>query len=68
MESKHTVHACCGDRQQVGLPMHSEMAGCCGVSRRFMTTTERAKALQAYRTELTKELAGLEERLAELKA
>lgn len=46
---------------------HSE--DCCSSSfeRRFYTAQEEREELEAYRDELKKELAGLEERLSQLK-
>ena len=41
---------------------------CCGpFERRFATAGERREKLETYREELKKELAGVEERLEELK-
>ncbi len=41
---------------------------CCGTfARRFVTSGERREKLESYRDELKKELAGVEERLEELK-
>jgi len=41
---------------------------CCGpFARRFATTGERREKLEEYKDELKKELAGVEERLEELK-
>ena len=41
---------------------------CCGpFARRFVTASERREKLESYRDELKKELAGVEERLEDLK-
>jgi len=43
-------------------------AGCCGVfGRRFYSTAEKIESLVEYRDELEKELAGVKEKIAELK-
>lgn len=46
--------------------------GCCGCGcapafRRFFSSKEEAECLEAYKDQLEKELAGVEERLEELK-
>lgn len=67
MEARHLVRACCCGEADSALTAQSLAGSCCGVSRRFATKAEQREALEAYRTDLKKELAGLEERLAELK-
>ncbi len=41
--------------------------GCAGSFRRFYSSQEELECLEAYRDELVKELAGVDERLSELK-
>ena len=61
--------------QSAKAPMHKGMAGCtcgcctCGPSfRRFFSSQEQTECLEAYQDQLTKELAGVEERIKELKS
>ncbi len=64
MEHARAIHGCCGDAHDV----HAALAHtCCGLSRRFITKEERRESLDAYKEQLTKELAGVEERLEELR-
>ena len=63
MKRIHMVHGCC-DGETVSAAGHR---GCCSMTRRFVSKEERREALEAYRTELKKELTGVEERLDELK-
>jgi len=65
MEVKHIVHACCCGTEPA-MPLHADSSSCCRVPRHFVTQAERREALEAYRAQLEKELAGLEERLSGL--
>lgn len=53
-----------------GIGSHlASLGGCCcnGFPRRFYTAKEEQEALEAYRDELKKELAGVEEHLNQIK-
>ena len=62
--------------QSKGIPNNTGMSGCtcgccgcgCGTSfRRFFSSEEKEECLETYRNQLKKELAGVEERIKELK-
>jgi hypothetical protein len=63
MEHARVIHGCCGEAHSVEA---TAVHACCGMSRRFVTKEERRESLAAYKDQLSKELAGVEERLAEL--
>lgn len=58
-----------GSRHIRGMSCSCGCCGCgCGSSfRRFFSSKEEQECLEAYRDELRKELAGVEERIEELK-
>jgi len=60
---------CCECEPGVGAGAMARSSACgCGPSfRRFYSTEEEQRRLEAYREELQQELAGVEERLSELK-
>ena len=62
MRAHHVVHCCCEGEAT----SHAAFGACCTVPRHFRSKEERREALEAYRTQLKSELAGLEERLEEL--
>ena len=62
MRAHHVVHCCC-EGEDTG---HAAFGSCCCVPRHFRSKQERREALEAYRTQLKSELAGLEERLEDL--
>lgn len=54
-------------------PLQGCTCGCCGCGcgpsfRRFISSEEERECLKTYRDQLKKELAGVEERIKELKA
>ena len=57
------IDGCCGEG---GTHHHTPLDACCGFQRHFTTKAERREALEAYRSQLQQELAGVEERLSEL--
>jgi hypothetical protein len=59
------VGGCCGGAE-AGIPVLGELGACCGMTRQFLTKEERRKALEEYRDELKKELAGLEEHIKDM--
>ena len=69
METVHAVHGCCGNEASA----HEAAAdsccasSCCGPTRHFITKEERREALEAYKDQLKKELAGIEEHLQDMK-
>ena len=63
MKAMHNSDDCCGH----GHGGHTRKHSCCGFTRRYITEDERREALEGYRDQLKLELAGVEERLEELK-
>ena len=66
MKAMHISHDCCGHGQETHAG-HARQQGCCGFTRQHITKDERREALEGYRDQLKLELAGVEERLEELK-
>ena len=62
MRAHHVAHCCCTSEDT----SHAALGASCTVPRHFRSKEERREALEAYRTQLKSELAGLEERLEEL--
>ena len=63
MRAHHVVHCCC---EGEGTGHAAFFSSCCTMPRHFKSKEERREALEAYRTQLKNELAGLEERLKDL--
>jgi hypothetical protein len=60
---------CCESSRHVAARASTCGCGCCGAgtfARRFISPKEEREALEAYRDELKKELAGLEEHMRKL--
>jgi hypothetical protein len=78
MDHARVVHGCCGDTHGAHAAFAQSCCGdvhgahaafahaCCSVPRHFVSKDERREALEAYKDQLKKELAGVDERLQEL--
>jgi len=68
---KKVIAMCQSGRMTRNVGMLDCACGCCGCGpsfRRFFSSEEERECLESYRDQLKKELAGVEERISELKS